>query len=56
MKMPATRVQRTRQPVPAFVRRLLAKPRRLLARRVGRRTPEIDDTDLAQRVRLTGEW
>lgn len=57
MRMPATRAPRTRQPVPAFVRKLLAQTlSRFHAPRVSRRMREIDDADLAQRVRLSGEW
>ena len=57
MRQLAIRAPRARHPVLALAKKILAmaKQRPQCARR-GRCMPEIDDTDLAQRVRQVGEW
>ncbi len=57
MRQPEIRAPRARHPVLALAKKILAMVKqRLDCARRSRRMPEIDDTDLAQRVRQVGEW
>lgn len=57
MRQPALRAARARHPVLALVQKVLARALPCMRRAGrGRRMPEIDDADLAQRVRQVGEW
>lgn len=57
MRQQALRAPRVRHPVFALAQKVLAMAiQRQRRTPCGRRMPEIDDTDLAQRVRQVGEW